>query len=124
MSNETPKLQDIPNEIPIHFVKAAGFRVAHANGAWFGNDPQANLHLTFYNERSALPKTITVRLDEKGLFLGEDESKRESKTGIVREMEIDIVMSVEAATAFHEMLGNNLKIAANNLARMREISSI
>src|ERR1700679_4010722 len=91
------ELPVFPSEIPIHFVKGNHFRVAPASGAWFGTDPQGNFHLTFYSERLPLPKKIIFKLNEKGQFLHEDISKRESKDGIVREMEIDIVMSVAAA---------------------------
>jgi hypothetical protein len=109
----------IPSEIAIHFVKSSAFRVAQANGVWFGTDPQGNLHLTFYSERSPIPKKMVLKLDENGQPIGEDESQRDVKTGVLREMEIDIVMSVSAALAFYEMLGQNLKTASNNLEVMQ-----
>jgi hypothetical protein len=105
----------IPSEIAVHFVKSSAFRVAQANGVWFGTDPQGNLHLTFYSERSPIPKKMVLKLDENGLPIGEDESQRDAKTGVLREMEVDIVMSVPAATAFYEMFGQNLKNASQNL---------
>jgi len=89
--------------------------VAHANGVWFGSDPQGNLHLTFYSERTPIPKTMVLKLSDQGQIIGEDETKREGKQGIVREMEIDIVMSPDAASAFYEMFGQNIKTAINNL---------
>lgn len=100
-----------PSEIPIHFVKGNHFRVAQASGAWFGTDPQGNFHLTFYSERLPLPKKIIFKLNEKGQFLHEDITKRESKDGIVREMEIDIVMSVAAAQGLAQLLTQNLQSA-------------
>lgn len=97
----------IPMEI--HFVKSSHFRVIHANGVWYGGDSQGNLHLTVFNERTAIPKKVVVNLNEQGLVISEDSSRRESKEGVVREMEADIVFSVPAAVEFYRTLGENLK---------------
>lgn len=110
-AEKTAKASEPQGEVSVHFIKAAGFRVVHANGTWFGGDPQGNLHLTFYSERTPLPKSIVVKVGENGQYLGEDEGKREVKSGVVREMEIDIVLSLEAATVLHENLGVNLRLA-------------
>ncbi|MCE0482893.1 MAG: hypothetical protein LV479_01490 [Methylacidiphilales bacterium] len=126
MSDETkPSQPIIPSEIDVHFIKGTQFRVAQANGAWFGSDPQGNFHLTFYSERIPLPTKITVKLNEKGQFVAEDFAKRESKLGIVREMEIDIVMSVAAAQGLYQLLGQNLEAAmtAINATSKAEASS-
>jgi hypothetical protein len=96
-------------QLPVHFIKSTSFRVIHANGVWYGGDNQRNLHLTFFNERNPLPKMMVVNLDENGAVLGEDESKRESKQGIVREMEVDIVLSLQVAMDLYKTLGENLK---------------
>ncbi len=102
-------------QLPIHFIKSSTFRVVHASGVWFGGDPHANLHLTFYNERSPIPKRLVVILDDQGRVIGEDVSKRESKDGIVREMEVDVVLSLQDAKTFHHSLGENLKAISANL---------
>jgi hypothetical protein len=115
MSDTTPKNQ--PNakatgakfQLPIHFIKSTNFRVVHANGVWYGGDNQGNLHMTFFNERSPLPKMVVVNLDETGHVVGEDESKREARPGVVREMEVDVVLSIQVATELYQTLGANLK---------------
>lgn len=96
-------------QLPIHFIKSSNFRVIHASGVWYGGDSQQNLHLTFFNERNPIPKTLVVNIDEQGVVLGEDSSKRESKTGVVREMEVDVILSFPAAMELHKTLGENLK---------------
>jgi hypothetical protein len=114
----------IPSEIPIHFVKGAGFRVAHASGVWFGTDPHGNLHLTFYSERTPIPKKMVLKLNEQGQPIGEDETQREGKQGVVREMEIDVVMSLHAASGFYEMFGQNLKNAIHNAEMMQKLNPL
>ena len=96
-------------QLPVHFIKSTCFRVVHANGVWYGGDNQGNVHMTFFNERNPIPKTMVINLDERGSVLGEDASKRESKQGIVREMEVDIVLSLPVALELYQTLGENLK---------------
>jgi hypothetical protein len=94
---------------PIHFIKSSCFRVVHASGAWYGGDSQKNLHLTFFNERTPIPKKVVVNLNEQGMVVGEDLSERITKEGAVREMEVDIVFSIPSAVEFYKTLGENLK---------------
>lgn len=96
-------------QLPIHFIKSSHFRVIHASGVWYGGDAQQNLHLTFFNERNPIPKLLVVDLNKEGEILGEDLSKRESKQGIIREMEVDVILSLPAALELHKTLGENLK---------------
>jgi len=114
MSEGQPKsLPTLPDEMPIHFIKGNHFRVIHASGVWFGADPQGNVHLTFYNERTAIPQKVVIKIDKAtGLFAGEDESKRESKTGLVREMEIDIILSPLVAQGIFQKFQENINAAA------------
>lgn len=115
MSESKSKAAVVSPQLPIHFIKSSSFRVVHASGVWYGGDSQQNLHLTFFNERNPIPKMIVLNLNEKGFITSEDESKRESKTGIVREMEVDVILSYQAALEFHRTLGENLKALGANL---------
>ncbi len=81
----------------------------HANGVWYGGDSQQNMHLTFYNERTPIPRKLVLKINEQGLVVGEEEAQRETKAGVVREMEVDIVFSIQAAIEFYKTLGENLK---------------
>ena len=113
VEKDAPTGPDVPStrtiSLPIHFIKSSSFRVIHASAAWFGGDAQQNLHLTFYNERTPIPKTLVVKLDEQGMIVGEDTAKRESKLGVVREVEVDVIFSIPSAVDFYKMLGENLK---------------
>ncbi|HEY3852889.1 MAG TPA: hypothetical protein VGO67_00685 [Verrucomicrobiae bacterium] len=96
-------------QLPIHFIKSSHFRVVHACGAWYGGDSERNLHLTFFNERTAIPKKMVLNVNEQGMIVGEDVQLRDSKEGVIREMEVDIIFSVPAAVEFYKTLGDNLK---------------
>jgi hypothetical protein len=96
-------------QLPIHFIKSSHFRVIHASGVWYGGDAQQNLHLSFFNERSPIPRKVVLNLNDQGAVLGEDASKREIKEGYVREVEVDIILSIPSAVEFYKTLGENLK---------------
>ena len=102
-------LPKTPIPLKVHFIKSSCFRVVHASGAWYGGDGQGNLHLTIFNERTAIPRMTVVNLDEQGQVLGEDLSQRLSKEGVIRELEVDIVFSIPSAVQFYRTLGENLK---------------
>jgi hypothetical protein len=102
-----PSPRTIP--FPIHFIKSSCFRVVHASGAWYGGDSQKNLHLTFFNERTPIPKKTVLNLNEQGVVVGEDLSQRVLKEGVIRELEVDVVLSIPAAVEFYKTLGENLK---------------
>ncbi len=52
---------------------------------------------------------MVFNLNEQGLIVSEDESKRDVKEGVIREVEMDVVFSIPAAVEFHRTLGENLK---------------
>ena len=112
----------LPKALDVNFIKSSQFRVIHASGVWYGGDAQKNLHLTFFNERSAIPRKIVLNLNEKGEIVGEDASQRDSKEGIIREMEVDVILSFQAAMELYNSLGENLKVIQENLRNESRIS--
>ncbi len=109
MSDTNVKSAASVRAIPIHFVKSSQFRVIHASGVWYGGDSQQNLHLTFFNERGPIPKKLVLNLNEQGIVVSEDTAQRESKEGIVRELEVDVILSLQAALELYKTLGENIK---------------
>jgi hypothetical protein len=117
-SAEETGLNNMPNassaserviQLPIHFIKSSSFRVIHASGVWYGGDAQQNIHLSFFNERSPIPKKMVINLNERGEVLSEDLTQRETKEGVIREVEVDVILSIPSAVDFYRTLGENLK---------------
>lgn len=96
-------------QLPIHFIKSPSFRVIHASGVWYGGDAERNIHLSFFNERTPIPKKIVINVNENGEVLSEATSQRDTKEGVIREIEVDIIFSVHSAIEFYKTLGENLK---------------
>jgi hypothetical protein len=105
--DETEKLQVAAAKeigVQFHFEKSNSFRVIYADGAIGGVAPKNDmLRLAFYNDRSPIPKSIVhalVALDEnhKSMTMGKEiVEKRVSKTGIFREVEVEVVMTLQTA---------------------------
>jgi hypothetical protein len=85
----------LPNSLKFHYIKGNFFRVVHADGAIGGLTPSRDIFVSLFSQRAALPKMVEFAVSPNG-NLG-SEISREGKDGIVRDVEIGIVMS--AATA-------------------------
>jgi hypothetical protein len=109
---DAPKAADAPIEFPVSFGRNPHYKAIHSNGVWFSTDPEGNLHMMFYNDYFPTPKKITLLLDRQGHVVGENEAKRETVAGTIRELEVDVIFSINAATEFHRMLGENLAAIA------------
>jgi hypothetical protein len=97
--------------IEVHQQKGNFFRVVHANGVWCSVNAFRDIHMTFYSERHPIPTSIFFGLDEKGLITGEQIEKRQGKKDWFRELEVDVVLSLDVARQVYEGLGLYIKIA-------------
>ena len=96
MSEESP-----PTGIELHYVKSNGFRVVHADGVWGGPTPRGYITMSFYSERLPIPRSMTHELkppepNSPDRILGQ-EIARDSKKGIVREVEVEIMVDLVMA---------------------------
>ncbi len=84
-------------QIAFDYIKGNYFRVAHADGVIGGLTPSGNVHMAFYSERGPIPQKEVHAVLPDG-SLGEVLSDRMVvRPGIIREMDIDIVMSPDVA---------------------------
>jgi hypothetical protein len=93
--------------VKFYFIKSNFFRVVHADGAIGGLTPSRQIFISVYNERAAIPKIIEMNISPDG-HLGEEIS-REGKEGLVREMEMGIILNGHAAELLAETLLESVK---------------
>jgi hypothetical protein len=109
--NETPTTESLGTPSPrvkFHYLKSSHFRVVHVDGVIGGLAPRGFLHLAVYSERPALPRLLEYQVEADGL-LSAAPVAQEGREGVVREMEVDLVMDLTAAIALHHWLGNQLE---------------
>jgi len=101
----------IPSTIKFHYIKSNLFRVIHADGGIGGVTPQQNIQIAFYSERMPLPQQVVYELNSDNTLGSEVVDERVSKTGLIRELEVEAVLSLNEAESFYKWLGENIKKA-------------
>jgi hypothetical protein len=107
---DSPERIDQPpdqQEVTFNYFKSQFFRVIHADGAWGGVSPRGDIHISFYNERIAIPDKSRLRISESGTAVRPEEF--ESTSAIVREVEVDVVVDLTTAIQLREWLNNKIK---------------
>ena|SRR5258708_3293381 len=105
----------------IEYIKSNLFRVVHADGAFGGISPRLDLFITFYSERFPIPKVLTYEMTPSGATGQEIQSERETKAGVIREVEIGVMLDLLTAKSLAEWL--NGKIAELEKARGQVLAS-
>lgn len=96
-------------KITFHYLKGADFRSVHCDGAVGGITPRGLLHVAVFSERHAIPKKTVQELVADNTLGPEIESQRESIGGVVRQMEVDLLMGMDTARTIRDWLTERLK---------------
>lgn len=104
MADENPTTSSKPvgPKVQIHYLKSQLFRVIHAEGLLGSPSPHGKIFFALFNERSAIPRNMTHLVKSDG-SLGEI-LEVESRGGIVREMEVGVIMDLEDAVRVRDWL--------------------
>jgi len=88
--------QEHPDQVRFHYLKSDFFRVLHVDGVHGGISPRGQIQMAVFNERLPIPQQSVYKLVDGGL--GEEISdERIQKEGIIREVEAELLMSVDTA---------------------------
>ena len=98
--------------ITVHNRVSNIYKAIHVDGAYGGITPRGLLNLSFYSERSPIPKSTDFAL--KGEVVGDKiQDSPESLTGILREYEFGIYMDIQAAKAIVTSLNSKINDLEN-----------
>ncbi len=102
--------EQLPSSITSHHIKSNYFRVIHADGAIGGFTPRGQIFFNLYSERPPVPE-ITVHAVQNGQ-LGKEitEGRPPLSAGILRELEVGVIMDVNVAKALVTWLNERIKI--------------
>jgi hypothetical protein len=102
--------EKLPTKIRYHYLKSNAFRVVHADGVFGGPTAQNMMHLAFFSERAPIPQTVDHALDVIDGTTAKvgAEVSRTARDGMVREVEVGILMTPPTAKALHTWLGDLL----------------
>jgi hypothetical protein len=101
------------DRITFHYLKGNHFRVVHMDGAIGSITPNGLVHAAIYSERPAIPQMMAHPIE--GGQLGEP-VEIVSRPGVVREVEVSLMMDLEVAEAFQRWIGSKIQ----ELKRLQE----
>lgn len=107
----------LPSRIQFDFIKSNLFRVIYVDGVWGGIRPDFTFHMSLYNERHAIPRTIAVDFDPENLSAGQT-VEVEERDAIVREVEVCAILDIPTAQAMRDWLNAHLEMAEKQLAEV------
>lgn len=97
-------------KIIVNYCKSPQYRTIHVDGAFGGVTPMGRtISIAFFSERNSLPDTVYVPImaDEDGsprISMGNDRDRDNARPGIMREVEANIILDLEAAEQLKEWL--------------------
>ena len=97
------------SKVTFHYIKSGDFRTIHADGAIGSLTPAGQIHCAIYSERPAIPRVVSHELDENGALIDGAESVVDGKSGFVRELQADLVLTREVAAALASWLNKLLE---------------
>ena len=110
MPNEVPNKRgngDASHRISFDYIKSSHFRVIRADGAIGSVMPNGHIHFALYSERPAIPRQMVYELDADGKLGKELPDQTVSRSDVVREMEVDVFLTVETAESVRQWLEDN-----------------
>ena len=104
----TEHSEDLERRVAFDYIKGANFRIVRADGAIGGITPPGQIHFALYSERHPIPRRLVHTLDDEGKLSAPIKSETVSRDAIVREVEVDVFLNIEAAKGLYDWLGSKI----------------
>ena len=104
--------------LEIHYLKTANYRSFHIDGVFGGITPSGGIYMELFLQRAPTPKVITHELNDDN-SLGK-ELARESKTGLIREIEAGLIFDLQTAELVQSWLAEKIKTLKSLSERPKE----
>jgi len=105
-----------PQKVKFHYVKSNAFRTIHADGIIGSVTPRLTITASFFSERLPIPDQTVQAITPEGKLGGEVADERITREGILREIEVNVVMDVTTAKAMIEWLEDKVKTVEEALS--------
>ena len=95
-------------QVVFEYARDPMFRSTHADGCIGGLTPNGQIHIAFFSERPVLPKRHVFRLNPDGSLGAEVPTEKAAAESITRDMQVDVLMTVQAAEGLKNWLDQYL----------------
>lgn len=97
------------NRIYFDYIKSNYFRTVYVNGIFGGLSPKADIiNMSVYTERWPLPKQVVHKFEES-ICKEEIREERVTRNAIVREVDVNLVFTIEQAKLIRKWLDEKIK---------------
>jgi hypothetical protein len=111
-------------KIKFFFQKSNLFRVVHADGAWGGLTPDLQIFFSLFNTRPPIPQILGQAITPDGQLGAEIPEMTVVKDGILREVEVGVMMSPENVQALIDFLQTRVEAAKEIRSRMENQKAV
>jgi hypothetical protein len=100
--------------IQFHYIKSPDYREIACHGALGGPTPQKVIWMSLFSERFPIPRVVEYPIGgEPGQEVMFDEassnpSRIETRTGVIRHVEVSAYLDIETAKRVHKWLGEQI----------------
>lgn len=110
VAKKSGKVKDAQKRtISFDYIKSNQFRVVHADGVHGGLSPRGQaIQMAFFSERQPIPQKETYHLVEGIKLAGLKDTV--GRDAIIREVEVEVLMGLETASAIHKWLGEKIEL--------------
>ena len=99
---------NLARSIPFHYIKSNNYRVIHVDGAIGSITPRGLVHAALYSERMPIPTLVVHPLGADG-NLSTTVERQEGRPGVVREVEVSLLLDRNAAESLRIWLGDQIR---------------
>lgn len=110
--NKTKDKPKTIKEITFHHIKSDGFKTVFITGATGGATVNSLINMNLYTDRTVIPSELTFEIDNN-VKLGK-EIKRVSKQGVIRDVQVGVLMDLEVAKNLIKFLNDQIAFIESN----------
>jgi hypothetical protein len=107
------------DKVKFHYIKSNDFRVIHTDGMFGGLTPTGDIFVSLFNQRPPIPQITVQAIKETGELGDEILAERVSKDGIIRQLEVGILMRPDVAEAMVKWLQDRLADVKRNTEKIK-----
>ena len=117
----TAKKSRKKSTVDFHYIKGPDFRSIHVDGAIGGLTTKGFLHIAMFAERAAIPQHTSFNVLPNGSLGDEILDKRESLDGVVRQMEVDLIINEQTALDLRAWLDERIEEFENRKEKLSQL---
>ncbi len=95
-------------KVETHYIKNHDFKTVEGSGIFGGLTNNGQININFFTDRAPIPKKIILEVDSvTGKIIQEVE--RDSKEGIIREVQFGVLLNIETARNIVDWLNQKIE---------------